>query len=155
MKRIKTALAIVVCFFITTSARSQTTAEDSIKLVIGRMYTAMRNSDGLNFQRCFIDSAKLQTLSRDKNGGVIIKTDFVGDFAQVINNIPKGAADQRISFDVVKINGTLAVAWVPYKFYANGQVYYCGVNSIQLIRVNGVWKILSTLETRNKDNCGT
>ncbi|HNA01067.1 MAG TPA: hypothetical protein PLN49_09415, partial [Ferruginibacter sp.] len=67
--------------------------------------------------------------------------------------LPKDAADERITFDVVRVDGALAIAWTPYKFYFNGKFSHCGVNSFQLVRFNGEWKIQYLIDTRRKAGC--
>ncbi|HNJ29817.1 MAG TPA: hypothetical protein PLQ40_12740, partial [Ferruginibacter sp.] len=82
-----------------------------------------------------------------------VKTDAVADFANSISKLPKDAADERITFDVVRVDGALAIAWTPYKFYFNGKFSHCGVNSFQLVRFNGEWKIQYLIDTRRKAGC--
>jgi hypothetical protein len=62
-------------------------------------------------------------------------------------------ADERITFETIKIDGPLAVAWTPYKFYYEGKFSHCGVNSFQLVRLNGAWKIQYLIDTRRRTGC--
>jgi hypothetical protein len=61
--------------------------------------------------------------------------------------------DERISFDLVKIDGELASVWTPYKFYAGEKFSHCGVDSYQLVKLNGEWKIQYLIDTRRKQGC--
>lgn len=147
-------LLFFVLFLVATTGRAQTvSAEDSVKVAIGNLFSAMRNSDSKALLACFTDSALLQTIVRDKEGGIRIKTEKLVDFATVVGTMPKAAADERITFDVVKIDGPLASVWTPYRFYFNGQFSHCGVNSFQLVRQNGSWKIQYLIDTRRKQGC--
>ena len=38
-------------------------------------------------------------------------------------------------------------------FYYKGQFLHCGVDSWQLVRLNGVWKIQYLIDTRRKEPC--
>ncbi len=129
------------------------TAVDSVKISIGNLFAAMKNSDSAAVMNCFSGSAIMQTIARDKTGGTIIKNENVADFAKIIGSMPKNAADERIVFDIVKADGPLATAWTPYKFYFNGQFSHCGVNSFQLVRQNGKWEIQYLIDTRRKQGC--
>ncbi|HEY1019460.1 MAG TPA: nuclear transport factor 2 family protein [Sediminibacterium sp.] len=145
---------LVLSILVTTTGSAQTgSAEDSVKIAIGNLFTAMRNSDSKALLACFADSALLQTIVRDKDGGIRIKNEKLVDFATVVGTMPKAAADERITFDVVKIDGPLASVWTPYHFYFNGQFSHCGVNSFQMIRQNGNWKIQYLIDTRRKQGC--
>lgn len=125
---------------------------DSVKAAVNRLFTAMKNADGAELKASFADSAILQTILTDKEGKTTgAQTYPVNDFANTINHLPNGAADERVSFDVVRIDGSLAIVWAPYKFYYNGKLTHCGIDSFQLLRVNGVWKIQYIIDTRRKE----
>jgi hypothetical protein len=148
----KISLLIPVLLLSASISYAQT-AEDSVKTAIAKLFTAMKNSDSQSILAVFADSAILQTIAKDKNGNGVIKTEKVPEFAKVVSTMPKGAADERISFDMVKVDGPLATAWTPYKFYLNGQFSHCGVNSFQMVRINGEWKIQYLVDTRRKQPC--
>lgn len=135
-----------------TVTQAQTT-EDSVKASINLLFEGMKNSDAGMIGRAFADSALLQTIARDRNGKTVVRNEPVASFMEAIGKLPKGAADERISFDLIKIDGPLAIAWTPYKFYYNGNFSHCGVNSFQLVRMEGVWKIQYIIDTRRRDNC--
>jgi len=77
----------------------------------------------------------------------------VDDFAGIISKMQKGDADERIIYDVIKIDGPLAIVWAPYKFYYKGVFSHCGVDSFQLVKINGEWKIQYLIDTRKKAGC--
>ena len=128
---------------------SAQTAEDSVKAVVNKLFAAMKQSDAKSLQECFADSAILQTITRSGK----IRNDAVKDFISQIRSLPKDSADERITFDVVKVDDGLAIAWTPYQFYYAGKFSHCGVNSFQLIKVSGVWKIQYLIDTRRRLNC--
>ncbi|MBI2282802.1 MAG: hypothetical protein HYU71_03735 [Bacteroidetes bacterium] len=128
-------------------------AEDSVKTTIGNLFSAMRNADGKAVMFCFADSAIMQTIARNKEGEAVIRNEKPANFATAMGSMPKMAADERISFEVVKVDGALAIAWTPYLFYYNGKFSHCGVNSFQLVRQNGTWKIQYLIDTRRKQGC--
>jgi Putative lumazine-binding len=134
------------------SAKAQT-AEDSVKSVINRMFTGMKNADAGLLKSCFADSMVLQTISRNKEGQLIVRNEEPAGFIDFVSKESAGNADERITFDVVKVDGPLAIAWTPYNFYYKGAFSHCGVNSFQLVRFNGEWKIQYLIDTRRKQGC--
>lgn len=112
----------------------------------------MKNSDANLLKASFADSAILQSVD-DKDGKTFIINESINDFTNSIAKLPKDAADERIQFDVIKIDGALAIAWTPYKFYYKGKFSHCGVDSYQLVRINGKWKIQYLIDTRRKESC--
>ena len=83
----------------------------------------------------------------------MIRNESIDAFVQAIGKSPKGALDERIQFETIKIDGPLAIVWTPYKFYYEGKFSHCGVNSFQLVRINGEWRIQYLIDTRRKDGC--
>ena len=143
---------LTAIFLAAGSLRAQS-AEDSIRVAIKFLFDGMKASDSAMVKSVFADSAILQTILRTKEGKTIVRTDKVEDFARSISTLAKGAADEQIVFSAINIDGPLASVWTPYKFYFNGSFSHCGVNSFQLVRINGVWKIQYLIDTRRKHSC--
>ena len=134
------------------SSRAQTEV-DSVKAAVNLMFESMKNGDANALKNCFSDSAILQTIATDKSGQKFIRTEQVSGFAESVSKLPKGAADERIIFETIRIDGPLAIVWTPYMFYFNGQFSHCGVNSFHLVKLNGSWKIHFLIDTRRKEPC--
>lgn len=143
---------ILLTMICAASANAQT-AEDSVKTVINTMFTGMKNADVALLKTCFGDSAVFQTIGRNKEQQLVVRNESVAGFIESIGKLQAGDADERITFDVIKIDGPLAIAWTPYNFYLKGNFSHCGVNSFQLVRFNGIWKIQYIIDTRRRAGC--
>ena len=150
MKQFLIFLTAGIFFSIDLSAQS---TEDSVKAVINQLFSAMRNGDGASLKETFADSAVLQTIRRTKEGGFFLQDEKVQDFIDFVSKSKKDSADERITYETVKIDGPLASVWTPYKFYYAGQFSHCGVNSFQVVRINGRWKIQYLVDTRRRQGC--
>ena len=149
----KFLLLIIVSVASSFISKAQT-AEDSIKLTINKLFDGMKAGDAAMIKAAFADSAILQSVGMDrKTGKLHIENEVVNDFAEFVSKQSKGSADERIIFDVIKIDGALAMVWAPYKFYFNGVFSHCGVDSFQLVRVGNEWKIQYLIDTRRKKGC--
>lgn len=148
----KLILATILLFATANICIAQTAA-DSIKQVINEMFVGMKEGDTVKVKSCFSETAFLQTFSRSKEGVVDITTQNASDFCKAIASMPKGAAEEKVVYKDIKVDGTVASVWAPFKLYFNGNFYSCGVNSIQMARLNGQWKIQYIIDTRRKDNC--
>ena len=113
----------------------------------------MKNADGAALTTCFADSVIFQTITRNKEGKTIVRNEDASGFAASVSNAKPGSLDEQIEFEEVKTDGPLAIAWTPYKFYFEGKFSHCGVNSFQLVRFNGEWKIQYIIDTRRRDGC--
>jgi len=150
MKRIFVTLFAII--LLTQYLDAQTT-EDSVKAVVKQLFEGMKNSDAGMIQSAFADSAILQSVGKSKEGKTVIENERVDEFAKLISGLKKGAADEQVVFESVKIDGQLAMVWAPYKFYFEGKFSHCGVDSFQLVFVNGQWKIQYLIDTRRKQPC--
>jgi hypothetical protein len=149
MKYFFILLTVLLCGI---TAKTQT-AEDSVKRVINNLFTGMKNADPDLLKKSFADSMVLQTISRNKEGQLVVINEKPADFIDFISKEQPGNADERIEFETVKIDGPLAIAWTPYNFYYKGKFSHCGVNSFQLVRFNGEWKIQYLIDTRRRQGC--
>ncbi|HMG66261.1 MAG TPA: nuclear transport factor 2 family protein [Chitinophagaceae bacterium] len=149
----KSILISGIVLLLTITHTDAQTAEDSVKAVVKQLFDGMKNSDAAMIQSVFADSAILQSIGHDKDGKTVIETDKVEAFAKLISGLKKGAADEQIIFESVKIDLPLAIVWAPYKFYFNGTFSHCGVDSFQLVFINGKWKIQYLIDTRRKQPC--
>ena len=127
--------------------------EDSVKTVVNNLFTGMRNADPVLLKSAFSDSAILQTISRNKESKILVATESINEFADFISKFKRDSADERIQFETIKIDGPLAIVWAPYNFYFNGKFSHCGVNSFQLVRFDGIWKIQYLIDTRRRTGC--
>jgi hypothetical protein len=150
MKQILITLTAALFFSPLVEAQS---AEDSVKEVINQLFEAMKKADANRLKETFADSALLQTIRRKPDGTFFVQRDNVSEFAQQIGQAKKDSLDEQIKFETIKIDGPLASVWTPYKFYYAGKFSHCGVNSFQLVRINGRWKIQYLIDTRRRVNC--
>jgi len=129
------------------------TAEDSVRAAVNNLFTAMKSSDSVLLKTCFAETGILQTITKNKEGRIVVKDESLHEFCVSVSSQPKGSLDEQIVFDVVKIDGPLAIAWTPYNFYHNGKFSHCGVNSFQIVRFDGTWKIQYLIDTRRRVGC--
>ncbi|OYU55180.1 MAG: hypothetical protein CFE25_09485 [Chitinophagaceae bacterium BSSC1] len=148
----KQIFLIVMSFLVLPQLKAQSPI-DSVKNAVNDLFVAMKTADQALLASCFADSAVLQTITKNKAGQLIVVNEKVADFAASIGRFAKGDLDEQISFDVVKVDGDLAIAWTPYKFYLKTVFSHCGVNSFQLVKQKNGWKIQYLIDTRRKSNC--
>ena len=150
----KSSLLLLIAIVGICNLLKAQSAEDSVKATVNQLFEGMKSANADLVKSAFADSAVLQTIiTRNKEGKTVIRNEVVSAFADFVGKVKPGAADERIQFETIKIDGPLAIVWTPYKFYYNGQFSHCGVNSFQLVRLNGQWKIQYLIDTRRKDQC--
>jgi ketosteroid isomerase-like protein len=145
-------LSILLCFTLTFAAFSQTD-EDAVQAVIQSLFDGMRAKNAEQVAAAFSQDAIMQTILATPEGNTV-GTNSVGDFVKRIGASPADTQlDEQVSEYQIKVDGGLATAWTPYKFYLNGNFSHCGVNSFQLVKLSEGWKIIYIIDTRRKEPC--
>jgi len=62
-------------------------------------------------------------------------------------------AEYWIGEPTVLIRGPIAVVWGEYEFTIDGKLSHCGVDAIDLVKLDGEWKIANIMWTAEKENC--
>lgn len=149
-------LAINFGYTTTALAQNQPKANDeteAVKDVVNNLFKAMYHVDTVLLKSLFTDNAILQTVAKNKDNQVVVKTESLKEMVGFVGKSNVGQADEKVTFDMIKIDGALASVWTPYNFYFNNKFSHCGANSFQLVKISGSWKILHLLDTRRRENC--
>ena len=64
-----------------------------------------------------------------------------------------GSVQERMWNPEVRIDGNLATLWAPYEFLEEGVRVHCGFDAIQLVHLEGRWRVLGIAFTSRKDSC--
>lgn len=141
--------AFLLIMFIPVDLLAQD-ATPAIKEVIYTFFNGMRNADSASIAHLFSATAGMQTIAKDKTGNPLVRTEQVTDFTSFVAKQAKGAADEQIEFDTIKIDGPLAFVWTPYRFFYQGKFSHSGVNAFCLVKLGDEWKIQYLIDTRRK-----
>ena len=128
--------------------------EHTPKKLVEDFFEAFHKQDTVALKGFAIEDARLQSVSKDAEGNTKMSTDDYSKFLKGIASIPVDASfrEELHEFRVEK-NGLLATVTTPYSFYYNGNFSHCGVNSFQLVKFKGKWKIVYLIDTRKRENC--
>lgn len=139
-------LTLLLCSMLSFAQTSET---EQVKATINSFFDGMRNSDSTTLKNNLAVNAVFQTISSNNE----VKSQNPSGFVTSVGKAAKGSLDERITFGSINIDGNLAAVWTPYEFYLNGKFSHCGVNSFQLHKENGQWKIQYVIDTRRKEGC--
>ncbi|MBN3580854.1 nuclear transport factor 2 family protein [Algoriphagus aestuarii] len=150
--KIKWFICLIFSGFFGFSVQAQT-EEEAVKAVINSLFDGMRAKNAAQISNAFSSDAIMQTI-QDKPEGTMIGNNSVQDFAKSIGSVPaETMLDERLTDYVIQVDANMATAWTPYQFFVNDKFSHCGVNSFQLVKINGTWKIVYIIDTRRKDAC--
>ena len=141
-------IASLACF----PAKAQT-AEQEVEAVIRSLFDGMRQKNATMVADAFYADGLMQTVQQ-KPEGTTIGSNAIADFVKRITTPPEGTTlDERILSYQIRVDGAMASAWTPYRFYVNDTFSHCGVNSFQLVKMASGWKIVYIIDTRRKESC--
>ncbi len=146
----KLLFSILTLFTLKSMAQDDETA---IKTVINNMFDGMRKTDSVLIRSAFAPKAILQTIAKTKEGKISVRSEVLDSFIIAVTRPHKEVYDERIIFDLVKVDAELAIAWTPYQFFIDEKFSHCGVNSFQLVKIEGQWKIQYLIDTRRRQDC--
>jgi hypothetical protein len=148
---IKVILFSALFFLFAVSASAQ--EEQKVQDLIASLFEGMKTKDPGLIQDAFHPEAIMHTVATGEEGS-ILGGNSVADFVNRIATTPDTTIlDERILDFQIKVDGDMASAWTPYEFYVNDGFSHCGVNSFQLIKTGGQWKITYIIDTRRKTGC--
>lgn len=149
MKTIILTSFLIVLF----SVQSQSETE-AVKQTIETFFQGFHEQDSAIIKSVVADGIIMQTIGRNKEGESVLRdTDFSG-FLKNIVSIPDSIPyREEITSYAIKIDGPMANAWTDYKFWMRNSMSHCGVNSFQLLKQEGQWRIIYIIDTRRKEGC--
>ena len=127
--------------------------DKAIKAVINRFFEGMERGDTALLKSSCTANMVLQTYMADKEGKMQVYTEEFADFLTMVGSPSTDQYDERIKFEAIHAEKSLASVWTPYSFYINRKRSHCGTNSFQLIKTAEGWKIQYILDTRRKQGC--
>lgn len=127
------------------------TAEQEVLKVVTQMFDGMRNADSAAVRAVFVPGARFASID-PRATPPSVRFDSVGGWINGIAGSNKRWNEQI--YDVqVKVDGDMAHVWSPYTFYLDGKWNHCGVNSMELLKINSAWKLTQLSDTRKREAC--
>ncbi|WP_422079829.1 nuclear transport factor 2 family protein [Ulvibacterium sp.] len=144
-------LLFIIAFSTTFAQENERVA---VQKTIETFFDGFHKQDSTIIKQSVSDTIVLQTIARDKKGEAYVRKDKFHDFLKSIVGIPETTKfkEKILSYNI-QMDGTMAHAWTPYEFWINGEFHHCGVNSFQLFKDSGDWKIIYLIDTRRKEGC--
>jgi hypothetical protein len=151
-----TPMRFLITFLLLFSgyALAQDEEHSGIEQQIERFFEGFHQRDTMIIKETVAKGVILQTVSRTNTGGNEVRTESFSSFLKTIAGIPDSVKFKEVLIDYkIRVDGSMANAWTPYEFWLEEQFSHCGVNSFQLAKLEGEWKIIYLIDTRRKEDC--
>ena len=147
-------ITIIVVLLVTNGSMAQNLETQEVKNTVIKFFDAFHKQDSVALKEIVNKNIVLQTIGKNREGVVRLKDENFNDFLKSIVSIPKDKKFEEKLLDFkIRIDGDMANVWTPYEFYFDGKFSHCGVNSFQMVKLDGKWKIIYLIYTRRKEGC--
>jgi hypothetical protein len=133
---------------------AQTDEEMAAKQAVVQFFEGFHKKDSVMMQQVVHKDLILQTTYMNKKGEAVLRNqDATGFIKAVVSRAESPVWKEKILSYSIQVDGTMANVWTPYEFWLDGKFLHCGVNSFQLFKDDGNWKIIYLFDTMRKKGC--
>jgi len=122
----------------------------AVKQTITTFFDGMRRGDSTLVRSTLAPGAVFHSLGGQPT---TLETESINGFLKAVGTPHPTVWDERVQFERVLIDASLASVWAPYEFYLGPKFSHCGYDSFQLVKLAGGWKIAHIIDTRRKERC--
>ena len=132
------------------AARPDPDEQEAVLAVVHAFFDTMAAKDVEGATRTVIPEGRFHSV-REIDGMQVIRTFTNQEF---LDGLPK--AQQRVRERMwnpeVRVRGDIATVWTPYDFWIDSEFSHCGIDSFNLVKSGGGWKIAGGIYTVER-NC--
>lgn len=136
-----------------TPASGQSPDGQAALATVESMFKAMRTRDTALLRSVFEPGARLVGIRTRPDGATTLQTITVDQWVQFVAKDPRPDWTERAWNPRIEVTGTLAQIWAEYDFHFGKSFSHCGVDSVQLLKKDSRWLIVSIADTYQKDGC--
>lgn len=130
----------------------------AILAVLDKAFAAVASRDPDDWRPLLLDEARSLSFRIDPDGpqGALVMRER--SFEDFISGMKPGEGRYRerwLGEPGVLIRGSIAAVWGEYDFWIDGAFSHCGVDSVNLAKVDGEWKIAHFMWTVETDGCAS
>lgn len=156
MKRI--AIPVLAVFLpCTADATAQDQAADraAILAVIDKAFAAVASGDPDHWRPLLTDQARSLDFLIEPDCAASPRERSYRDFLSTLKPDDRRLFERWLGEPTVLIRGPIAVVWGEYDFWIDGKFSHCGVDTVNLGKFDGEWKIAHFMWTVEREGCAS
>lgn len=141
-----------------TNANAESGDREAILAVMDRAFAAVRSSIADDWRAIQLAEGTTlsfrpgpEGLSDELELRISNNEDFIADLRPDGNEY----IERWTGEPIIMIRGPIAVIWGEYEFWIDGEFSHCGVDSADLVKISGEWKVANFMWTVEKEDCPT
>lgn len=146
----KPLIVLLLLSGLTTQAQPTHPEYPAVKQVIDQFFDSINTGNGPLLASLDVEGAQVLNIREDVAGEyVFVERDwFTADNFGGDDQLTERYWDEQLL-----ISDHLAVFWAPYDFHINGEFSHCGIDVLNLIKIEGQWKISHAMWTIQRPDC--
>jgi hypothetical protein len=133
------------------AAQAADPEQPAILATIDRFFAAMKAQDTATLEKLIYTDGVMTVARTAADGSIGHARRPVAAWIEGIKT--QAGLDERIWSPTVLRRGTLAVVWAPYEIKQDGKRLHCGVDSFDMVKADGGWKVVSLMFTAEPNSC--
>ena len=147
-KIISITLLLSINFF--SNAQQSHPEYAAVKLVIENFFESINTGNGELLASLEVEGAQIFNIREDTVG----KYEFVErSWFSAEDFSSDSQFTERYWDEELLISDALAIFWAPYDFHIDGEFSHCGIDALNLIKIDGEWKIGHAMWTIQRPGC--
>jgi hypothetical protein len=126
--------------------------KENVLTVVREFFDSIERSDSVKFKAVFLPEARFHIARAEGGAAKYATRPAIQSFFKTGTKFSERMRTKGVK---VEVHQQMAMAWVPYDFYVNGNFTHCGFDAFTFLKIEGVWKISSLSFSVEKDGCTT
>lgn len=123
---------------------------DRVLAAVQRFFDTMRTRDADAWQELLVADGNTWRWRRNGEGAWQVRQS-TNDEATARLREGDALYEERMYAPTVLLRGPIAVVWTPYTFHLDGAFSHCGIDSFNLMKIEGRWRLADAMWTVEED----
>lgn len=132
------------------AAQTPSADEQEVVAVVQRIFDAMGKCDPGTIRSLSLPEGRLYRLTPGSDQPPRSQT--LQMFAEQFSSCDRKLVERSWS-PQVRVHKGIASFWAPYDFWIDGTFSHCGIDSFELVKTGGTWKLTSGIYTVEREGC--
>jgi hypothetical protein len=142
--------AVIVLSAVPAVAQTSSADEQEVLATVQRIFDAMGKCDPPTIRALTLPEGRLFRLT--PGGNQPPRSQTLDEFAAQFTPCTRKLVERSWS-PQVRVHKGIATFWAPYDFWIDGTFSHCGIDSFELVKTGGAWKLTSGIYTVERERC--
>jgi hypothetical protein len=144
-------LSVAVLLPCAIAAQTAPQPNSDVLVPINAVFAAFEAGDAQAMLRHVYPDGRVTASGVRGDGASNLRQQSWTQFAERVT--PARVFQERISDPVINLDSDIAMVWAPFVVRVGGKVGNCGVDHFDLVRENGVWKVMNLTFSSRTTGC--